>query len=167
MYVAGEGTKRHSELPSNFALPDCVRSRWTWLPLTSSVATAFGWDKFDQKPEAAARELSLCYDAENEATAAIGHRCVGPAGGYKVELRNGVMLRLRFHQKETGEMTTEYRISARWKLPSPTKSLLDSAACSTTSSWRGTWKFHLMKILDISCLVVSLSSSCWLKIVAG
>ena len=49
-----------------------------------------------------------------------------PAGGNKVELRHGVILRLRFRQKETGEMTTEYRISARWKLPSLMKSLLNS-----------------------------------------
>ena len=85
VYVAGEATKRFSELRSNFELPDCVCSRWTWLPLTSRFATAFGWDKFYQKPEAAD-------DAENEASAAIGHRYVDPAGGYKVELRNGFIL---------------------------------------------------------------------------
>ena len=100
VYVAGEATKRYSELPSNFALPDCVRSRWTWLPLTSRLATAFGWDKFYQKSEAAATELSSCDDAENEASAAIGHRHVGPAGGYEVELRNGVILRHRFRQRK-------------------------------------------------------------------
>ena len=108
----------------SFGWSDCVRSRWTWLPLTSRLATAFGWDKFYQKSEGAARELSPFDDAENEASAAIGHRYVGPAGGYEVELRNGVILRLRFRQKEMGEMTTEYRISARWMLPM--KSLLDS-----------------------------------------
>ena len=33
----------------SFGWSDCVRSRWTWLPLTSRFATAFGWDKFYQK----------------------------------------------------------------------------------------------------------------------
>ena len=126
VHVAGEVTQRYSELPSNFALPNCVRSRRTWLPLTSRFATAFGWDKFYQESEPAARELSQSDDAENEAFAAVGQRYVGPACGYKVELRKSVILRFRFRQKETGGMTTEYRMSARWKVPSPMKSLLYS-----------------------------------------
>ena len=88
-----------------------------------------------------------------------------PAGGYKVELRNGVILSLRLRQKETGEITTEYRISARWKLPSPMKSLLDSV--DRVFDYFKKERYLEMQMLDISCLVVSLSSPCWLKIVAG
>ena len=66
-----------------------------WRPASRPLSAV---TKFYQKPEAAARELSPCDDAENEASASIGHRFVGPAGGYKVELRNGVILRLRFCQ---------------------------------------------------------------------
>ena len=37
LYVAGEATKRHSDLPSDFVLPGDVPSRWTWLPLTARL----------------------------------------------------------------------------------------------------------------------------------
>ena len=60
VYVAGEATKRHSDLPSEFVLPDGVPSRWTWLPLTARLATAFNWENVYQKPEAAARDLQPC-----------------------------------------------------------------------------------------------------------
>ena len=42
----------------------------------------------------------------------------GPAGGYKVLLADGVELRIRY-LKSQGTLQTQYRISARWNLPSP------------------------------------------------
>ena len=64
-----------------------------------------------------------CDDAENEDAAKAGHRYFGPPGGYKVELRDGVTVRLRFSSVD-GVLRTEYRISSRWKLPSPIQKLL-------------------------------------------
>ena len=49
---------------------------------------------------------------------------MGPAGGYKVELRDGVTVHLRFCRDTGGVLHTEYRISCRWKLPSPIEKLL-------------------------------------------
>ena len=46
VYVTGEATESCSEMPNNFALPDCVRSKWTWLPLTSSPPL-FSWKQND------------------------------------------------------------------------------------------------------------------------
>jgi hypothetical protein len=126
VYVAGEATKRHADLPGDFVMPEGVPSRWTWLPLTARLATAFGWEKFYQKQGEAERVLEKCDAAENVNAGQEGRRYLGPPGGYKVELRDGVTVRLRFSQDEAGELHTEYRISSRWKLPSPIKKLLDA-----------------------------------------
>lgn len=126
VYVAGEATKRHAELPGDFILPEGVPSKWTWLPLTARLATAFGLEKFYQKPRVAAEELGECDKAENEDAAKRGHQYLGPAGGYKVQLSDGVEVRIRFSRDEAGTMHTEYRISSRWKLPSPMKKLLEA-----------------------------------------
>ena len=126
VYVAGEATKRHADLPSDFILPESVPARFTWLPLTARLAGAFGWEKFYQKPDVAEQELSKCDHSENVGAAKEGHRYVGPVGGYKVELRDGVIVRLRFSVDEEATMHTEYRISSRWSLPSPIKKLLEA-----------------------------------------
>ena len=69
VYVAGEATKRHSDLPSDFVLPDTVPSRWTWLPLTARLAKAFGWESFTS---------SLMWPVENWRSATM-LRTMGPA----------------------------------------------------------------------------------------
>ena len=51
VYVAGEATKRHADLPSDFILPESVPARFTWLPLTARFAGAFGWEEVYQKPD--------------------------------------------------------------------------------------------------------------------
>lgn len=126
VYVAGSASKRHAELPSDFILPESVPSRWTWLPLTPRLATAFGWAKFHQKPDVAATDLAECTPEENFEAGKPGYHYIGPCGGYKVELRDGVTVRLRFSTDPDGVLCTEYRISSRWKLPSPIKRLLDA-----------------------------------------
>ena len=113
LYVAGEATKRHVDLPTDFVMPEGVPSRWTWLPLTARLAGAFNWEKFYQKPEAAAGELAPCDDAENDGAAKDGHVYSGPPGGYKVDLRDGVTVRIRFSTDQSGTMHTEYRMSSR------------------------------------------------------
>ena len=42
-----------------------------------------------------------------------------------MELSDGVTVRLRFSKGQDGQLLTEYRISSRWKLPSPIKKLLE------------------------------------------
>ena len=69
VHVAGEATKRHSDLPTEFVLPDTVSSKWTWLPLTARLAAAFGWEKFDQKPDVAEQELAKCDQGRMKAQA--------------------------------------------------------------------------------------------------
>ena len=128
VYVAGEAGKRHSDLPTDFVLPESVPSRWTWLPLTARLAAAFGWAKFYQEPAAAEAELMPCSAEENaQAGRKPNRKYVGPVGGYHVDLRDGVTVRLRFSKDGSGQLHTEYRISARWALPSPMQKLLDAA----------------------------------------
>ena len=64
--IDDSAAKRHSDLPTDFILPDSVASRWTWLPLTARLAAAFGWAKFYQKPEVAEKGLGKCDAAEKE-----------------------------------------------------------------------------------------------------
>ena len=126
VYVAGEATKRHADLPEEFIMPESVPSKWTWLPLTARLATAFGWEKFYQKPDAAIKELPQCNAEENAGAAKAGYHYIGTAGGYKVHLRDGVAVRIRFSKDPAGKLRTEYRISSRWQLPSPIQKLLEA-----------------------------------------
>jgi hypothetical protein len=73
----------------------------------------------------AEKELTQCDDSENTEAAKEGHHYFGPPGGYKIDLRDGVTVRLRFSRDADGQNVTEYRISSRWKLPSPIGKLLE------------------------------------------
>jgi hypothetical protein len=117
VYCAGRACRRHSDLPSDYQLPENV-SLWTWLPLTARFATSFGWDSFYQNPDAAAQNLQACSDEESLAARADDCQHVGPAGGYKIVLRDGVSVRIRYVAKD-GSLSTQYRISSRWRLPPP------------------------------------------------
>ena len=59
IYCAGRPSKRHEDLPAEFALPD-GQQRWTWLRLTAQLAECFGWSKYYHAPEAAAACLEAC-----------------------------------------------------------------------------------------------------------
>lgn len=37
VYIAGEATKRHSDLPSDFILPEGVPARWRWVPCSKDL----------------------------------------------------------------------------------------------------------------------------------
>ena len=74
----------------------------------------------------AIKELPQCNAEENAGAAKAGYHYIGTAGGYKVHLRDGVSVRIRFCKDRAGQLRTEYRISSRWQLPSPIQKLLDA-----------------------------------------
>jgi hypothetical protein len=121
--TAGEACRRHDALPLDFVLPPDVPSRWTWLPLNGRLAKAFGCGDLYQQPALAAQILEECPAEENLEYARDMHVYVGPPGGYVMKLRDGVSIRVRYTGTEA-DLVTQYRISARWKLPPPTANLL-------------------------------------------
>ena len=121
LYCAGAAAKRREDLPADFLLPP-NQPRWTWLPLTAKLADSFGWSPYYQAPEAAAHTLQPGAEEAGVARGAADDvaevEAVGPSQGYKVELPDWVTLRLRY-VRVNGILQTQYRISARWSLPSP------------------------------------------------
>ena len=108
---------RHAPLPADVSLGAGV-SVWTWLPLTVHTATVFGWSMFYNSPERA-EDLEEGDPVENSFDAID---FIGPAEGYKLNFPDGTPSRIRFvrpHADEESAVRTEYRISARWRMPDP------------------------------------------------
>ena len=101
------------------------------------MADSFGWSAYYQEPALAEEVLEPGPEDEDEAegearplSADSGTQPVvtfiGPQQGVRVHLPDGVEVRLRY-QFSDGAMQTQYRISARWMLPSPCTALVPGA----------------------------------------
>ena len=118
---------RHAALPEASKVRE-GGSPWSWLPLTPQQAQSFGWDRFFNSPEAAS-EAGLKRDSSD--VTGEGDVFEGPAGGYVVELPDGVESRLRYRRAASDQsgrsVHTEFRISARWNLDDPTEHIHTAA----------------------------------------